>query len=178
MYRIICLYLTKPSIFFFQSDSDSSPAVAVQRSAGGKESIERERQFGLAACRAGGHSKQRAGRSRRGAARHIRSAAKPRTAWWQFDWRRGVRACGRGGRRCFRDTSGNDRMFLRVTSQRRREREKRRGGHIWTHSWLMQLRVRPRTRAELEYQNSHLSGPNCDAWWDCVSYAHDRSVLI
>lgn len=65
---------------------------------------------------------------------------------------------------------------LRVTSQREWEREKRRGGHIWTHSWLMQLRVRPRARTlswnkRREYQSSHLSGPNCDAWWDCVSHA-------
>ncbi len=169
----------------------------MQCSAGGEESIGRERQFGLAACRAGGHGKQRAGRSRRRAGSHIRSAARPRTAWWQFDWRHGlcvcvcVCVCGRGAREVGgvlgtrAGMTGCSCDMLQVTSAYACDKEDGRGGHIWTHSWLMQLRVWPSTHTHThthteswnkrhKRESLHLSSPNFDAWWDWVSYANNR----
>ncbi len=146
----------------------------MQCSAGGEESIGRERQFGLAACRAGGHGKQRAGRSRRRAGSHIRSAARPRTAWWQFDWRHGlcvcvcVCVCGRGAREVGgvlgtrAGMTGCSCDMLQVTSAYACDKEDGRGGHIWTHSWLMQLRVWPSTHTHT--QRAGISGTNVKAY--------------
>lgn len=143
----------------------------MQCSAGGEESIGRERQFGLAACRAGGHGKQRAGRSRRRAGSHIRSAARPRTAWWQFDWRHGLRVCvcvslcGRGTREVggvFRTRAGMTGCscdMLQVTSVYACDKEDGRGDRIWTHSWLMHTH----THAEAGISGTNVKAYICPA---------------